>query len=38
MASYRLSRLAETDLREISATAITNWGDAQARAYLESLD
>lgn len=38
MASYRLSRLAETDLREISAATITNWGSIQARAYLESLD
>ncbi|HCU67622.1 MAG TPA: type II toxin-antitoxin system RelE/ParE family toxin [Rheinheimera sp.] len=38
MASYRLSRLAEADLREISAATITNWGSIQARAYLESLD
>ena len=36
--SYRLSRLAEADIREISATTITNWGGTQARAYLENLD
>jgi len=36
--SYRLSPLAEADIREISATTITNWGSTQARAYLESLD
>lgn len=38
MASYRLSRLAEADIREISVATITNWGSKQARAYLESLD
>jgi toxin ParE1/3/4 len=38
MASYRLSRLAEADIRDISVTTITNWGSKQARAYLESLD
>lgn len=38
LCSYRLSRLAEADLREISATTITNWGVAKARAYLKSLD
>lgn len=36
--SYRLSRLAEADIREISATTITNWEGTQARAYLENLD
>lgn len=38
MASYRLSRLAEADIREISLATIINWGSKQARAYLESLD
>lgn len=38
MASYRLSRLAEADIREISLATITNWGSKQARAYLERLD
>jgi toxin ParE1/3/4 len=38
MASYRLSALAESDLRGIAATAITRWGTAQARSYLAELD
>ncbi len=38
MASYRLSPLAEADLRGIAATAISRWGTTQARAYLADLD
>ncbi len=38
MASYRLSALAEADLKEIAATAISRWGTTQARAYLAELD
>ncbi len=38
MANYRLSALAEADLKEIAATAISRWGTTQARAYLAELD
>ena len=37
MAEYRLSPLAEVDVREIAVTTISNWGAKQARAYLEKL-
>ncbi|MFC0047298.1 type II toxin-antitoxin system RelE/ParE family toxin [Rheinheimera tilapiae] len=38
MASYRLSALAEADLRGIAASALARWGTAQARSYLAELD
>lgn len=37
MAEYRLSPLAEADVREIAATTITQWGVDQAKLYLKKL-
>lgn len=37
MAEYRLSPLAEVDVREIAVTTLSKWGAKQARAYLEKI-
>lgn len=37
MASYKLSRLAEEDLRFISGWTISEWGRAQAQKYVTQL-
>jgi toxin ParE1/3/4 len=37
MASYKLSQLAEEDLRHISARTIDNWGRLQAEKYVSLL-
>ncbi len=37
MASYKLSRLAEEDLRLISVWTISEWGGAQAEKYMTLL-
>lgn len=37
MASYKLSELAEEDLRLISARTIEEWGTTQAKAYVSLL-
>lgn len=37
MADYKLSLLAEADIKEISVTTIEVWGKQQARLYIESL-
>lgn len=37
MASYKLSELAEDDLRFISSKSIEKWGRIQAKTYVTSL-